>query len=58
MDLVADMSAISTRTIAAFDVGTGNTTPETKAALRGALEQAGVTFINERERGAKLTTRR
>ena len=48
---LADASAVSKRTIAAFELG-GNVLPAMRAALQGALEAAGVEFIPENGGGA------
>jgi hypothetical protein len=52
------MAGVSVRTIAYFEAGEGRTSAETKAALRSALEQAGVALIHGKEPGVKLKARR
>ena len=48
---LAELAGVSVRTIAYFETGERMSTPETRAALRAALEAAGVQFLKD---GVKL----
>lgn len=53
-DELAERSGVNKRTILRFEASEGDTRPTTLAAIRAALEQAGVVFTNGDEPGVKL----
>ena len=51
---LADVAHTTTRTLARFEAGQTDPRPSTLAAIRTALETAGVVFTNVDEPGVKL----
>jgi transcriptional regulator with XRE-family HTH domain len=55
---LADASRVPMRTLSRFEEGEGNARPATLAAIRTALEAAGVEFIPENGGGAGVRLRK
>ena len=53
-DQLSDRSGVAKRTLVRFEASEGETRPSTLAAIRTALEAAGVEFTNGDEPGVKL----
>ena len=53
-DKLAECSGVAKRTLVRFEASEGETRDSTLAAIRAALEQAGVVFTNGDEPGVKL----
>jgi len=56
-DVLAECSGVNKRTILRFEAAEGDTRPATLAAIRTALEAAGVEFTNGDAPGVRLKTR-
>ena len=55
---LAQRSGVPKRTLVRFELGEGGTRPRALAAIRAALEAAGVEFIQENGGGAGVRLRR